>query len=111
MQADAMFFGTLVQRLSVVLAPKGFRLIRNLYLRQSFGHRVATFEGTAFNVDAAWEGRDRDILLLRRDPQESNVSAGRQLADFHIPQGAAPEVYAQAIDIIVSAAASIEGAA
>ena len=61
MQADARFFTDLVQRLRPILEAKGFRLTRHVYMPKSFGHRIATFEGPAFIVDAAWEGRDREI--------------------------------------------------
>jgi len=66
MRADAQFFTDLVQRLSAILEAKGFRLTRHVHLPKSFGHRIATFEGPSFIVDAAWEGRDREILLLQR---------------------------------------------
>ena len=52
MRADADFFRTLVDRLSQVLGPKGFRLTRNVHLPQSLGHRVARFEGSELLVDA-----------------------------------------------------------
>ena len=96
MQADARFFTDLVQRLRPILEAKGFRLTRHVYMPKSFGHRIATFEGPAFIVDAAWEGRDREILLLQRELDQSNVSAGDHLAEAHIPQGASSEVYARA---------------
>ena len=63
--------------------------------------------GDAEIVDAAWEGRDREILLLQRELDQSNVSAGDHLAEAHIPQGASSEVYARATDTIVTAAGSI----
>ena len=107
MQADAVFFAELVQQLSPLLEAKGFRLTRNVYMAKSFGHRIATFEGPSCIVDAAWDGRDRDILLLQRAPDQSNVSAGERLAEAHIPQGAAIEVYARATERIVTVAASI----
>src|SRR5206468_2045242 len=81
MQADARFFTDLVQRLTPILEAKGFRLTRHVYMPKSFGHRIATFEGPAFIVDAAWEGRDREILLLQRELGQSNVSAGGHLAE------------------------------
>jgi len=71
MQADARFFTDLVQRLTPILEAKGFRLTRHVYMPKSFGHRIATFEGPAFIVDAAWEGRDREILLLQRQLDQS----------------------------------------
>src|SRR2546427_7056728 len=43
MRTIEQFFRGLVQRLSQVLEPKGFRLTRHVYMRQSFGHRIATF--------------------------------------------------------------------
>ena len=107
MQADALFFTDLVQRLSPILEAKGFRLTRHVHLPKSFSHRIATFEGPSFIVDAAWEGRDREILLLQRELGQSNVSAGDHLAEAHIPQGASSEVYARATDTIVTAAVSI----
>jgi hypothetical protein len=107
MRADAAFFTDLVQRLTPILEGKGFRLTRHVHMPKSFGHRVATFEGRSFIVDAAWEGRDREILLLQRAPDQSNVSAGEHLAGAYIPQGASSEVYARATDTIVTAAASI----
>ena len=107
MQADAVFFAELVQQLSPLLEAKGFRLTRNVYMAKSFGHRIATFEGPSGIVDAAWDGRDRDILLLQRAPDQSNVAAGERLAEAHIPQGAATEVYARATERIVTVAASI----
>jgi len=107
MQADARFYTDLVQRLTPILEAKGFRLTRHVYMPKSFGHRIATFEGPAFVVDAAWEGRDREILLLQRPLDQSNVSAGDHLAAAHIPQGASSEVYARAADTIVTAAGSI----
>ena len=107
MQADARFFTDLVQRLTPILEAKGFRLTRHVYMPKSFGHRIATFEGPAFIVDAAWEGRDREILLLQRELGQSNVSAGGHLAEAHIPQGASAEVYDRATDTIVAAAASL----
>ena len=110
MQADAAFFNDLVERLSPILVAKGFRLTRHVYMPQSFGHRIATFEGPAFIVDAAWEGRDREILLLQRDLGQSNVSAGDHVAEAHIPQGASSEVYTRATDTILKAAASIGAA-
>ncbi len=107
MQATARFFNGLVQRLSPVLEAKGFRLTRHVYLRKSFGHRIATFEGPSFIVDLAWEGRDREILLLQRSLDQSNVAAGDHLADAHIPQGAPSEVYARATETIMRAAESV----
>ena len=107
MQATAQFFNDLVQRLRPVLEAKGFRLTRHVYLRKSFGHRIATFEGSSFIVDLAWEGRDHEILLLQRSLDQSNVSAGDHLAGAHIPHGAPSEVYARAAETIMNAAESI----
>ncbi len=111
MRTIEQFFRGLVQRLSQVLEPKGFRLTRHVYMRQSFGHRIATFQGANFQVDAAWEGRDREILLLQRALDEGNVSAGRILARAHLPQGTLSAAFVEASNVIVTAANAIEGAA
>ena len=111
MRTIEQFFRGLVQRLSQVLEPKGFRLTRHVYMRQSFGHRIATFQGASFQVDAAWEGRDREILLLQRALDEGNVSAGRILARAHLPQGTLSAAFVEASNVIVTAANAIEGAA
>ena len=110
MQADAAFFTDLVQRLTPILEGKGFRLTRHVHMPKSFGHRIATFEGRSFIVDAAWEGRDREILLLQRALDQSNISAGDHLAAASIPQGASSETYARATDTILTAAATIGAA-
>ena len=107
LRADAAFFSELVERLSPILEAKGLRLTRHVHMAKSFGHRIATFEGPSFFVDAAWEGRDREILLLQRELTQSNVSAGEHLAEAHIPRGAPAEVYARARETILTAAASI----
>src|SRR5207247_10150390 len=104
MRADAMFFADLVNQLSPILEAKGFRLTRNVHMAKSFGHRIATFEGPSFFLDAAWDGRDTDILLLQRRLDQSNVAAGERLADAHIRQGASGDEYASAIGTIVAAA-------
>ena len=109
MRADAMFFADLVQRLSPILEGKGFRLTRDVYMPKSFGHRIATFEGPSFIVDAAWDGREREILLLRRELGQTSVSAGEHLAAAHLPQGAAVEVYGRATETLLTAAAAIGG--
>jgi len=110
MRADAAFFAELVQRLTPILEGKGFRLTRHVHMPKSFGHRIATFEGRSSIVDAAWEGRDREILLLQRALDQSNVSAGDHLAAASIPQGASSETYARATDTILTAAATIGAA-
>jgi hypothetical protein len=104
--AEERFFRTLVERLSQVLEPKGFRLTRNENRKRNFGLRMATFEGSAFLIDAMFEGEDRAVLLVRRDTGKP-VSTGDRLAYAHIPEGARPAVFAQANDAIVAAASAL----
>ena len=107
LRSDALFFADLINQLGPILEAKGFRLTRNVHLAKSFGHRIATFEGPAFIVDAAWDGRDRDILLLQRPLDQSTLSTGNRLAEAHIPQGASADLYARASGVIVAAARSV----
>jgi hypothetical protein len=107
LRKDALFFADLVNQLSPILEAKGFRLTRNVHMAKSFGHRIATFEGPSFIVDAAWDARDRDILLLHRPLDQSTISAGDRLAEAHIPQGASGDLYARATGVIVAAARSL----
>ena len=107
LRADAAFFTDLVQGLRTILDAKGFRLVRHVHMPKSFGHRIASFEGPSFMVDAAWDGKEREILLLQRDSNQPNVAAGERLAVVHTPQGASDDVYARASAEILSVAASI----
>jgi hypothetical protein len=108
---NAEFFAAVLGRVRAVLEPKGFNMFRSDYFRQSFGHRIASFQAGSIIVDLAWEGRDHEILLLQRPSTESNISAGEHLARAHIPQGTPQSVYAAAADKIVAATSSIHGAA
>jgi hypothetical protein len=103
MAADAAFFTALVEQLSQMLKPKGFHLTRNT-------GRSATFEGRTLNIEAFWDYSDRFIQLLRHDAQPSHGSAGQTLAHAHIPPWSSSANYARAMDVILAAASSIEGA-
>ncbi len=108
---EAEFFGALVARLSQLLEPKGFRLTRQVHLPKSFGHRMATFEGSAFVIDLDLDGKEHDVRLIRRGREESSGLVGEVLAEGNLGVAATPADHARATAAILDAAASIDGAA
>ena len=55
LRAEARFFRALVEQLSRLLEPRGFRLTGDV--AQASGLRIATFTSRAAVVDAVWEAR------------------------------------------------------
>ncbi len=109
LRAEARFFRALVEQLSRLLEPRGFRLTGDV--AQASGLRIATFTSRAAVVDAVWEARERDISLLRRASHESDFSTADTVARAHVPEGASARAYATATGIILGAAESLDGAA
>src|SRR5437867_6717456 len=109
LRAEARFFRALVEQLSRLLEPRGFRLTGDV--AQASGLRIATFTRRAAVVDAVWEARERDISLVRRASDKSELSTADTVARAHVPDGASAHSYAAATDIILGAAESLESAA
>lgn len=104
---NGRFFSSLVERVSQVLQPKGFTLTKHVYLPKSFGHRIATFESATLFVDVLFDGKERDIRLTRRAPEQSNLSAGEVLAEAYLGFHPTTAEYTRATALILDGAASI----
>ena len=106
-RADEEFFVGLVDRLMEVLEPKGLRYAGPFDPPKAFSYRIATFEGATFVVEAAWDGREREVSLVQRVSRDTGSVSEQRLAVAHVPDGAVPAVFAHAADVIVAAASTI----
>jgi hypothetical protein len=109
-RAHAAFFATLEAALAEVLGARGFRLRSQQHLPRSLGHRSAVFEGPAFYLIAAYDGKAADIRLLRR-PLQRIAGPDVVLAQAylgHVPRASA---YDRAMEAMIGAAQSVAGAA
>ena len=109
-RADERFFLSLVERVSQVVQSRGFRLVRNQHFPNSFGHRIAVFEGAGAFLDLALDGKERDVRLSRRT-SDSRTATGEVLADRYLGFYPSEADYDRATAAIVDAIASVDGAA
>jgi len=110
-RARAVFFATLEAELAQVLGAKGFRLRSQQYLPKSLGHRSVVFEGPAFYLIAAYDGKAADIRLLRRPLQRNTGGPDVVLAQAYVGHVPRASAYDRAMDAMIGAAQSVAGAA
>ena len=108
LRAEREFCRKLVEELSRVLLPKGFRRIERWDSSRPRRHTLPTFEGPVYTLEDFWDSREREVILLERNPQQPRSS--HQIASASLPVWANPGAFAKATAAIVGAAARSNGA-
>jgi hypothetical protein len=111
-RAEREFFRALVEQLSGVLLPKGFRLTRSADFSKVFpGHAIAWFDGPTFSLDVFWDYVDRLVILSERELERPRSGRRVRIGAASLPRFANRDAFKKATATIVEAAARSDGAA
>lgn len=108
LRAEREFFRELVEELSWVLLPKGFRRVERWDSSRPQRHTLPIFEGPVYSLEVFWDNRDREVLLLECDPKQPRFS--HRIASASLPVWANPDAFVKARTAIVEAAGRSNGA-
>lgn len=110
-RAEREFFRALVEELSSVVLPKGFRLTHTADFSRMFpGHATAWFEGPAYSLEVFWDYVDREVILSERDADRARSGRRVQIAAASIPRFGNLDAFRKATAAIVEGAARSDGA-